>query len=341
MDNLTFDYDHNLMLLNDIFDEHDKIEALQKADAERLRRMYMRCLQILDFRLWELDISELDCKKYIIEDDWAGLIYALEQEKWKRAFQMALDGDAMMALVIGNILRENRFSEALSKNASKFYKISAEHGNDQGMYELGMCYRWGEGGEFAEGDKAMHWFKEAAKHGHKEAHKLVEQFDTEDGIALLSKAALHEVEGEYCYWYKSKMLVEGYYKKANKGDAECQYELGRQLTPGIAYGAFRRNTQEAVKYYEMAAENGVIDAMFNLSNIYRDGNIGLEPNPALSFLWMKKCMEAGDAEAMFEVGRRLVEGEGTEVNHELGRKYINEAADRGQKGAEKYRRNMK
>lgn len=337
LDNLTFDYDHNLELLTNIFVDSVRVESMQKSHAERLQRMYMRCLQILDYQLWGLDISELNCKKYIVEDGWAGMIYIPEQEKWKRAYQMALEGDAKMSFLIGNMLRENRFSEALSKNASKFYKISAEHGSAQGMYELGMCYRWGDGGEFAEGDKAMYWFKEAAACGQKEARKLAERFGTDEGIKFLSLSALHGVEGEYCYWYKSKFMVEGFYQKANEGDAECQYELGRQLTPGIAYGAFRRSTQEAIRYYEMASKNGVIDAMFNLSNLYREGNIDLEPNPTLSFLWMKKCMEAGDIEAMFEVGKRLVEGEGTEVNHELGIKYINEAAERGLKRAEKYR----
>lgn len=245
-----------------------------------------------------------------------------------------------MALVIGNELRENRFSEALSRNASKFYRISAEHGNEQGMYELGMCYRWGEGGEYAEGEKAMYWFKEAAKRGHREAKSLAEQFDTEEGIRMLSMSALHGAAGEYCYWYKSKMLVEGYYQKANDGDAECQYELGRQLTPGIAYGAFGRNTQEAVKYYEMASENGVIDAMYNLSNLYYEGNINLEPDSRRSFYWMKKCMDAGDMEAMFEVGKRLVEGDGTDADPEAGIKYIETAAENGLERAVKYRRRV-
>ncbi len=232
-----------------------------------------------------------------------------------------------------------QFSQPMTVHASKWYKIAAEKGLPNGMYELGMCYRWGEGGEYAEGEKAVHWFREAARGGHKEAQKLIDQFDSDSGMEMLSLSALHGAGGEFCYWYRSKMLVEGYYQQADEGNAEAQYELGRQLVPGTAYSAFKRDTKKAIKYYEMAAENGVIDAMFNLSNLYKEGNIGLEPDLVLSFEWMKKCMQAGDVEAKFEVGKRLIEGVGTDVNIVLGRKYVNEAADCGERRAIKYQKN--
>lgn len=302
--------------------------------------MYVRCRQIVELRdSFGLDISELNPKEYILNAEYAGICFLDDLEKWKYCFEKARSGDASMALLIGNYFREGKFSKPMTVCASKWYKIAAEKGLPNGMYELGMCYRWGEGGEYAEGEKAMYWFREAAKRGHKEAQKLIDQFDSDSGIELFSLSALHGVGGEFCYWYKSKMLVKGYYEQADEGNAEVQYELGRQLVPGTAYSAFKRNTKEAIKYYEMAAENGVVDAMFNLSNLYMEGNIGLDPDLVLSFEWMKKCMQAGDLEAKFEVGKRLIEGKGTDVNMELGKKYVNEAADSGERRAVKYREN--
>lgn len=337
--NLSYINERNINLINEIY-ENKSLYHLSVDEENELEKMSVRCRQIEELRdSFGLDISELNPKEYIMNPEYAGDLFLGELEKWKYCFEEASSADADMAFLLGNHFLSGEFSLPMTVYASKWYKIAAEKGHTDGMYELGMCYRWGDGGEYAEGEKALYWFREAAKYGHREAKEILEHFDTDSGAEVLSLSALHGVGGEYCYWYKSKMLVEGYYQQADEGNAEAQYELGRQLVPGIAYSAFKRDTKKAIKYYEMAAANGVIDAMFNLSNLYKDGNIGLEPDLVISFEWMKKCMEAGDVEARFEVGKRLIEGIGTEVNVELGKKYVNEAADNGQIRAVNYLKN--
>lgn len=154
-----------------------------------------------------------------------------------------------------------------------------------------------------------------------------QKFNNVTGKNILEQSAISGADGFGTKWYNSKEMVKEYYRLAEEGDAEVQYELGRQLTPGIAYGAFKRNASEAAKYYEMAAKQGMIDAMFNLANLYINGDINFDINLEKGFFWRKKCADAGDIEACYMLGKMYYEGKGTEVDEQKGKEYIKKAAD--------------
>ena len=181
--------------------------------------------------------------------------------------------------------------------AYEFLTPAAEMGHVDAMYELGMCYRWGDGGVYAEAGTAMHWFRNASRAGHKGATNLVDRFDSPEGLNILLMSAMHGINGEGSNWFKVKNAVDFYYHEAHKGNAECQYELARQKSDPGHYGPFRYDINEAIFWYTKAAESGMVDAMFNLAYIYFNGSYDLDPDKEMARLWFTKASEAGDEEA--------------------------------------------
>ena len=125
-------------------------------------------------------------------------------------------------------------------------------------------------------------------------------------------SAISGIEGFGTKWYLDESMVKEYYRRADEGDMECQYELARVLVPGEDFGAFKRDATSAVHYYELAANQGCIDAAFNLANLYEKGGFKFEPDIHKAFYWRKKCTDLGDKEACRLVSKMYLEGRGTE-----------------------------
>jgi len=225
-------------------------------------------------------------------------LHSLEQEIhnfWEEIKQSSAPD--VHSLYIGQKLLGGAMGDDGTVYAADFFRYAAEQGNVDAMYELAMCYRWGNGGVYAEPEVAMKWFRMAAGKGHEEAKNMVEKFDNQQGRLMLLYSAMSGAEGPGTKWYKTKAGVEMYYEKAQAGDAECQYELARQLANPERIGPFKHDIKEAIHWYTEAAGKGMIDAMFNLGGIYYKGQLGIERDLALAREWFAKCADAGDAEA--------------------------------------------
>lgn len=220
----------------------------------------------------------------------------IRMEQMRRFLANAID-PARYSYDLGMKLLAGHFDKEGEIFAAEFLEKAALLGVTDAMYHLGLCYVWGNGGVYAEPEKAMVWMRMAAEQGNEKAADFTARFDTPDAISILALAAMNGKEGQGTLWYKTKLGTDMYYERAQAGDAECQYELARQLANPERIGAFKHNIDEAIHWYTKAAEQGVIDAMFNLSMIYKNGTLGAEINPTLAKAWMQKCADAGDAEA--------------------------------------------
>lgn len=214
-----------------------------------------------------------------------------------RAFLRRSLSPAYYAHDFGKRLLDGHFDAEGEIYAAEFLEFAAHAGRVDAMYDLGMCYRWGDGGVYADPDAAMKWFRRAAEKGHEEAKKLVESFDTEQGRLVLLLSAMNGAEGEGSKWYKTKIGVDTYYEMAQSGDAEAQFELARQLANPQRLGPFTHNISEAIHWYTEAANSGDPDAMFNLAQIYLEGTLGAQQDITQARIWMERCAAAGDEEA--------------------------------------------
>lgn len=327
IEKIGHNYIENYKLLKAVSEQYD-VKSLPEEQYKNLDRIYIACIQLGFFQnKLDLDISEVDVKRYMLEGDYRGKFFDLE--KLEETFHEAESGNVDMSMFLAAAFKENYFSPALSKYASKWCERAAQLGNADAMVTLAYFYRWGDYGVFIDIKKALYWYKKAAEAGNEDAVEFMKQFGDGSGNQVLEMSAISGKDGFGIKWYKSKQMIREMYKKADEGDAESQYELGRQLMPGTDYGAFWRNTKECIKYYEMAARQGVVDAMFNLASTYEYGWSDLEPDVEKEFYWRKRAADAGDIEALYLVGKMYIEGKGTYEDFEAGLHYLKTAIERG------------
>lgn len=119
--------------------------------------------------------------------------------------------------------------------------------------------------------------------------------------------------------------------QANKGDADCQYELGRRHE----YGWKRKyvKMKEAIEWYAKAAEQGSAKAKSALSLLKKNSNLpngethGYAPEEFLPQLQTQA--EAGDPEAMYLLARCYLEALGVERNEKKAEELLDAALTQG------------
>lgn len=163
-------------------------------------------------------------------------------------------------------------------------------------YALGKYYR----------DKAEHliakkWFREGAEKGDKDC-----QFE----LALLLIGSTNPVAAEY--WFKQAF---------QNGHDKAAYELARLLEKSPA------NLPEAVEYYKLEADSGNYDAALKLGFIYSGANPPGR-NYVEALVWFEKAANQGSIEAQYQLGYRLRwGGEGVQIDAEKAAEWMLLAAD--------------
>ncbi|KCV83225.1 hypothetical protein ATO10_00650 [Actibacterium atlanticum] len=82
------------------------------------------------------------------------------------------------------------------------------------------------------------------------------------------------------------------------------------------------------KLMKMCADAGFTKSMTWLSQLNNNG-LGGEYDPDASAEWDRRAAEAGDPVGKFNHGLNLMRGHGTSQDEELGRQFVDEAADQG------------
>ena len=114
-------------------------------------------------------------------------------------------------------------------------------------------------------------------------------------------------------------------KAAEQGDVEAQFNLAGMYAEGLGVA---KDEAEATKWYRKAAEQGDIDAQFNLGGRYVDGR-GVEKNEVEAVKWYLKAADQGDAYAQFNLGMMYAEGRGVAKDEAESAKWYSKAAEQG------------
>jgi uncharacterized protein len=119
-------------------------------------------------------------------------------------------------------------------------------------------------------------------------------------------------------------------KRAAKGDAHAQFELGMQFLSGEGVPA--KSPTQALKWLEMAAKQGHADARFNLGLLYRSGQ-GAVQNFETAFYWMELAAKQNHVEAQYSVGLMHKTGMSVPIDSVKAYMWVNLAASQGHVGA--------
>ena len=119
------------------------------------------------------------------------------------------------------------------------YRRAAEMGDPKGMYKLGFCYDFGNGGLTRDEAKAVEWYQKAAEAG--------------DADAMCALGRCYR-DGEGGLTKDESKAVEWYQKAAEAGDAYAMFYLGICYRDGE--GGLTRDEAKAMEWRRKSIEAG-------------------------------------------------------------------------------------
>ncbi len=101
---------------------------------------------------------------------------------------------------------------------------------------------------------------------------------------------------------------------AEKGDADCQYNLALMHEHGIGLA---KDEKQALDWYRKSAAQGNANAQFNLGVLYENGR-GTAVDFPQAIQWYRKAAAQGDALAIGNLGMLYLRGDGVKVDKVAG-----------------------
>ncbi|MGH6642451.1 MAG: hypothetical protein ACRED3_07100 [Bradyrhizobium sp.] len=112
---------------------------------------------------------------------------------------------------------------------------------------------------------------------------------------------------------------------AMKGDPAAAYEVGVRFAEGKGVPA---NLDEAAKWYDRAAQAGVVPAIFRLGTFYEKG-MSVKKDVEIAQRYYLQAAERGNAKAMHNLAVLDADGGGKGANYKSASQWFRKAADRG------------
>jgi localization factor PodJL len=112
---------------------------------------------------------------------------------------------------------------------------------------------------------------------------------------------------------------------ALRGDASAAYEVGVRFAEGKGVP---QNLDEAAKWYDRAAQAGIIPAIFRLGTLYEKG-MGVKKDVDTARRYYVQAAERGNAKAMHNLAVLDADGGGNGPNYKSAAQWFRKAADRG------------
>jgi localization factor PodJL len=112
---------------------------------------------------------------------------------------------------------------------------------------------------------------------------------------------------------------------ALKGDPSAAYEIGLRYAEGKGVAP---DFDEAAKWYDRAAQAGVVPAIFRLGTLYEKG-LSVTKDVEIARRYYMQAAERGNAKAMHNLAVLDADGGGKGANYKNASQWFRKAADRG------------
>jgi len=112
---------------------------------------------------------------------------------------------------------------------------------------------------------------------------------------------------------------------ALKGDPTAAYEIGVRYAEGKGVTT---DLEEAAKWYDRAAQAGVVPAIFRLGTLYEKG-MGVKKDTAIAQRYYLQAADRGNAKAMHNLAVLFADGGGNGSDYKTAAQWFRKAADRG------------
>jgi TPR repeat protein len=141
---------------------------------------------------------------------------------------------------------------------------------------------------------------------------------------IISKAEQGEASGEGVP-HDDEQAIQWYTKAAEQGHVDAQYNLALMYKHGKGVLLDFRQT---VQWYTKAAEQGHVDAQFNLALMYKHGK-GVPQDFRQTIQWYTKAAEQGDVDAQYNLALMYKNGEGVPQDDKQAIQWYTKAAEQG------------
>lgn len=190
--------------------------------------------------------------------------------------------------------------------AARWWRMGAELGNTDSMFEYGISLRDGEGVR-RNYRKAVEWWRWGAEHNHVKC------------IGSLGCCAFHGkgVKRDYA-------AAVGYFRRALELDDDCvaAYNLAKRLYHGQGV---EQNYEEALRYFRLSAKQQYADAIGMLGLMYEKGH-AVEKNIRKALALYRRAVKRGSEDACYELGRCYEHGIGVSRNTKRALELYRQAA---------------
>ena len=187
-------------------------------------------------------------------------------------------------------------------------KKTAEEGDPDGLYGVGLAYFYGWGVE-EDREKGIRSFESAC----------------DAGSVFAMAHILHLLFVTHEYVLSKEKAVEYSKKAAAKGLSEGQLYLGIAYMEGAGV---ERDYRKAADLFRKSANQGNSEARNSLGYLYSEG-LGVRKDEAKAFKLFRNAASAGNANAMYQVGICYEFGAGVSEDLEKAMEWYTEAADGG------------
>ena len=245
--------------------------------------------------------AQFSVAKILTEDTRATVFTAITQA--------AAGGHGEAQFAMGERYRQGVAVEQNWFEACRWYELAAEQGNARAQCALAGCFCEGKGVK-KDLARAFVWFEKAAAQNLPQAQW---------NLGELYATGLPGVDPDP---KKATLLCK---RAANAGFAPASATLGALFS--------RANKHEsAVQWWTKAAEQGDLEARFNLGQAYRLG-LGVAKDEAKAFEWMLRAASDGVAAAQSRIGLAYATGDGAALDPIEACKWFELAALLGDKAA--------
>ena len=187
-------------------------------------------------------------------------------------------------------------------------------GNKEAQFELGQDYEYGLNDRGKDQIEAFRWYLLSARQGFPKAQNKIGNY--------------YFAAGDY------ENAMDWFQKAAIAGNPNAQYNAGYMCSHS-EYGLVSKEMGR--KWLELAADNEVPEAQFELGKCYYHGvGVMTYSYPTKAVEYFKRAADQGHIESCYYLGLCYYNGEGVAQNYSYARHFFEEAANAGHADAQYY-----
>jgi TPR repeat protein len=151
------------------------------------------------------------------------------------------------------------------------------------------------------------------------------------GKLFLSLAIIAAISATSQAQAPAKGIDDGVMAKANAGDAQSQWLVGKAYDEGISVPL---DYSQAAVWYRKAADNGLASAQLSLGVLYENGH-GVEQDLVEGAKWIRKAADQGNTVAQYDLGTLYGLGRGVPKDRALEAEWYRKAAEQNDAHAQR------